>query len=369
MHARRHVSALLVAGFGLISCGGGGGDTTDADASTTVGASTPPTVTAPATSAPVTSTSAAPTTPPTAPPTTAAPVPTFPLTGLPIDDPDLALRPALAVKINNHRDARPQAGLNQADIVYEEIVEGITRFFVIFHSQDAAPIGPIRSARTTDVNLLNQLHRPLFAWSGGNSGVVRAIGSADAESRAPGQAPGYYRDAERRKKYAIEHTLFNESTQMIWSTTQLNQGLPTPFFAYRGPDEAPAGEPAASIVAKLRIDLTWTWDAAVGLWKRTEYGEPHVDATGAEIAFENVVIQFCDYRTSPADPGSPEAQTVGFGEAWVFSAGRVVKGIWERADPAQPALFRTEAGEPIELTPGRTWIELAEAGVSQADWS
>ncbi len=370
MNARRHVAALMLAGLGVAACGGGSGDST---ASTALDVTTPPTVTAPGTSAPASTAPAATAVPTTVavtePPTTAAPVPTFPLTGLPIGDPNLAARPALAVKINNHTNARPQAGLNQADIVYEEIVEGITRFFVIFHSQDAAPIGPVRSARTTDVDLLNQLNRPLFAWSGGNRGVVNAIGNANAESRATGQAPGYYRDDERRKKYAIEHTLFNESTQQLWSTSGLNQGLPAPFFVYRAAGEEAAGEPAANITAKLKIDLTWTWEGASGQWVRTEYGAPHVDTTGANIAFENVVFQFCNYRRSPADPSSPEAVTVGFGEAWIFTGGKVIKGIWERADPAVPAIWRTESGEPITLTPGRTWIELAETGVSQVDWS
>ena len=371
MNARRHVAALMIAGLGVAACGGGSGDTS---ASTTLDVTTPPTVTAPGTSTPASTapeTTAAPATtvPVTEPSSTAAPVPTFPLTGLPIGDPNLAARPALAVKINNHENARPQAGLNQADIVYEEIVEGITRFFVIFHSQDAAPIGPVRSARTTDVDLLNQLNRPLFAWSGGNRGVVNAIANANAESRAHGQAPGYYRDQERRKKYAVEHTLFNEGTAVLYTTANLAQGLPKPFFAYRAAGEEAAGDPATGIAGKMLISWTWTWEGASGQWVRTEYGAPHVDTTGANIAFENVVVQFVNYRPSPATASSPEAVTVGFGEAWVFTGGKVIKAIWERPDAAEPAKFHTESGEPIKLTPGRTWIELAEAGVSDITWS
>ena len=113
----------------------------------------------------------------------------------------------MAVKIDNHPQARPHAGLNQADVVIEEIVEGITRFFAVFHSTDAAPLGPIRSARTTDVDLLNQLNKPLFVWSGGNRGVVNAISRANAISIAHGQGPGYYRDQERRRRADLEHTL------------------------------------------------------------------------------------------------------------------------------------------------------------------
>ncbi len=368
MNARRHVTALLVAGFGIAACGGSDGSTS---ASTTEAVTTPPTVTAPDTTVATTSaeTTVATTVPVTEPPTTLAPVPTFPLTGLPVGDPNLAARPALVVKINNHRDAQPQAGLNQADIVYEEIVEGITRFFVVFHSQDAAPIGPIRSARTTDVDLLNQLNRPLFAWSGGNRGVVNAIANSNAESRAPGQAPGYYRDEERHKHVAIEHTLFNEGTATLYTTATLAQGLPPQFFSYRSAGEEPAGEPASQITGKMLISWTWTWEGASGQWVRTEYGAPQVDTTGANIAFENVVVQFIKYGRNPLTPSSPEAISVGFGEALVFSGGKVVKAIWERPDASKPALFHTESGDPIKLTPGRTWIELAQAGVSEIDWS
>ena len=103
-----------------------------------------------------------------------------PLTGLVVAHPNKLLRPALAVKIDNldtpGESALPQTGLNQADIVFEEVVEAdITRLVAVFHSVGTDPVGPVRSARTTDVHLLPQLHRPLIAWSGGNGNVIGAI--------------------------------------------------------------------------------------------------------------------------------------------------------------------------------------------------
>ena len=107
--------------------------------------------------------------------TTTAPPPTFPLTGLPATDLGLLKRPALVVKIDNAdgsgagNAARPQSGLNQADVVYEEMVEGsVTRLAAVFQSGDSDPVGPIRSFRTTDVAVFTPLHNPLFAWSGAN---------------------------------------------------------------------------------------------------------------------------------------------------------------------------------------------------------
>ena len=108
---------------------------------------------------------------PTTTSTTAAPLgPTYPLTGLPSDDEARRTRPALVVKIDNNIGARPPVGINQADVVYEEEIEaGYTRFAAVFHSQDADPVGPIRSARISDIALLGNLNRPMLAWSGANA--------------------------------------------------------------------------------------------------------------------------------------------------------------------------------------------------------
>ena len=265
--------------------------------------------------------------------------------------------------------ARPQAGLNQADIVYEEIVEGITRFFTIFQSTEAAPVGPIRSARSTDVDLLDQLNRPLFVWSGGNRNVVREIGGANAISMAYGQGPGFYRD-RRGRNVATEHTLFNEGTGTIYSQVQAGEIAPMPFFSYR-PVGTPstAGQPVAVIDAGMNsVPVHWAWDAGQGLWIRSEYGAPHVDAAGVPVNAANVVVQFVPYRASSADARSPEAVTIGEGDAWIFTDGKLIFGHWSRPDVNKPATFTDAGGQLVLLTPGRTWIELAEAGTTSVTY-
>ncbi|MEZ5272905.1 MAG: DUF3048 domain-containing protein [Ilumatobacteraceae bacterium] len=113
-------------------------------------------------------------------PTTTLPAgPVYPLTGLPVTDPAAAARPAMVVKIDNNKNARPQSGLNEADIVFEEIVEVQTRFAAVFHSQGSDPVGPIRSGRTQDVDLLGSFNKPLFVWSGGNPAVTDIIEASD----------------------------------------------------------------------------------------------------------------------------------------------------------------------------------------------
>ena len=149
---RRFAFSFILAGIALAACGGGG----DSSESTTT--SLAPTTVA---------TTEAPTTVPET--TTTVPVPLMPLTGQPVVDEAIAVRPAIAAKIDNHPDARPQTGLNEADIVYEENVEKWTRFAVVFHSQGSDPVGPLRSGRSQDIDILTSLNRPLFLWSGGTT--------------------------------------------------------------------------------------------------------------------------------------------------------------------------------------------------------
>jgi hypothetical protein len=346
-----HTLTLTLA-FGLVvvACGGGG-DTTAK--TTTVAATT-------STTAAATTTTAAGTT------TTAIAGPPAPLTGLPADA-SLATKPVLIVKIDNHPDARPQAGLNEADIVYEEIVEGITRFAAVFQSTDAAPVGPIRSARTTDLNIFAAYGRPLIAWSGGNDYVVKAVRSAnivDVGHGTLGAPGGYYRDPDRRRITATEHTLFNEGTTKLYGFAG-DATAPTTYpFTYLGAGQSFNGTPTTGL--KLTMEGTpieWQWNATAADWERTEYGKAH-DSTEGRVTTTNVVVMFTEYQRSPADPKSPEAQTVGGGEAWVLSAGKITKGTWKRDDATKPAVLSGADGSPIALTPGRTWVELAKDGTA-----
>lgn len=349
---RRPGRAVLAALILVAAACSGDSGVTAGDATTSSTTSSPASsTTAPATTAPAT----------TAPATTAAAGEPAPLTGRPGPRLD---RPALVVKIDNHPEARPQAGLGVADIVYEEIVEGITRFFAVFHSTDAAPVGPIRSARTTDVDLLAMLSTPLFAWSGGNDGVVAAIRRADATDVGASRHPeyGYVRDPSRRSP----HNLFS-TTEALRAGTPAGQGDPAAVFTYR-PGPLRGGTPVAGVRIRMRgTSVRWSWDAAAGVWVRTQDGTPHLDDSGRAVRAENVVVQVTRYRPSPADVRSPEAVTVGTGDAWLFLDGRWIEGTWERPSPAAATVFRDGSGTEVGLTPGRTWVELAEAGTATVD--
>ncbi len=349
---RRRVPAVVaLAGLALVSAacganaeGGSTTTTTTAGSTTTAAATTAVPSTASTTTAPATT-------------TTVAPVPA-PLTGAPAPDPEVLDRPALVVKIDNHPSANPQSGLNLADIVYEEEVEGISRLLAIFHSQASSPVGPIRSGRTSDIDIMGALGTPLFAWSGGNAKVTAAIRNADlvdvgfATSSGPG---GYYRERTR----SAPHNLYADG-EKLFALARPEQNAPQPLFTYRAPGEATAlGRPVAGV--DFAISGTrggWRWDAASASWQRLQDGKPHMTLGGERVSAANVVVQFTTYRTSPADPKSPEAVTVGTGEAWVFVDGRVVEGTWTRASAQAPTVLETDDGQVIALSPGRTWVEL-----------
>jgi hypothetical protein len=311
--------------------------------------------------------------------TSAAPTPappTAPLTGVPVEQP--INRPALVVKIDNDPQARPQTGLNQADVVYEVRVEGITRFATVFHSGDAEPVGPIRSARSSDLDLVSNLNRPLFAWSGGNPTVTAEIqGGEDtgilmnlSHDRSAGD---YHRDSSRPAPF----NLFS-STSALWAHATPDAGGPSALFRYRADGDA---LPASAIdVPGITVDygstripsVEFVWDAEVGGWRRFQVDSHHgfedsayVDSLGQQVAPPNVVVMFTPYTTSAAGGGSPQAMSVGEGEAAILTDGRMVPGRWSRPTFADPLTFTDPTGQSINLTPGQTWVLLPEAGKSQ----
>ncbi len=305
----------------------------------------------------------------TAPPPPAAPGTGAPLTGLESDPAKLG-RPALIVKIDNAPKGRPQAGINQADVVVEEGVEGgITRFAAIFHSQDVAEVGPVRSARSTDIAIASELNRPLFAYSGANTAFQQLVDKAPLVNVGQNARPGaYFRKKGRPNTYNLWARMGD-----LFAAAPQGAAPPPPLFTYRGPGEASAGEPAGGVKFEFRDKVVtaveWRWDSVGGVWRRTQNGTEHVDDTGAAVTPRNVVIQFVDYKnTGQVDRSGaavPEAQLIGEGEAWVFADGKIVKGKWIKSGAAEATKFVDPAGAPIKLTPGQTWLELPKPGTAR----
>lgn len=318
------------------------------------------------TSEPATSSTVAPTTSSETSTTAAGTVPVYPLTGLPVTDPAAAARPAMVVKIDNNAKARPQSGLNEADIVFEEIVEVQTRFAAVFHSHGADPVGPIRSGRTQDVDLLGSFERPLFVWSGGNPGVTRVIEQSDLRELSALKSGvwtggGFYRDNSRPSP----HNEFAQ-TSKLWTLAPADAGPPPQQFEYRAAEDEVAGDPAKGVDGDMDgLKVEWRYDPATDQYARTNGGVVHADSLSGPITTQNVIVMTVSYRASAVDARSPEAQTIGSGEVMVFTGGVLVRGTWSRPDRFSPVVLTDADGNPIRLTPGRTWIELARTGSYQ----
>lgn len=301
-----------------------------------------------------------------APTTTTAP-PTFPLTGLPAADPALAARPALVVKIDDTSKALGrQAGLNAADLVYVEKVEGgATRLAGVFHSTDADPVGPVRSARTTDADLTANLNRPLFAFSGANQGVLDIVRGSNLVDVGYDVQPGVY---QVRGSGVLR---FFIATPTLFGLAPPDAGPPPPLLTFRPADQGVTAAGAedsggVSISYGGQANTQVSYDVSGAGWARSQDGAPHVEESGARVEPTNVVVQFVDYADSGfvdvTGSPSPEAVTVGEGDAWVLTGGKLVRGRWSRPEPGAPTAYTDSAGAAIALTPGRTWVELAPLG-------
>lgn len=302
-------------------------------------------------------------------PSTAAPTterlpdgPVAPLTGIQhfAADAERLMRPALAVKVDNDAKAMPQRGLESADVVVELRVEGISRFLAVFHSQEPLEVGPVRSARTSDPDVLALLADPLFAWSGGNTATVAQIRDVPwVRNVDPDSVRHVYSRSQDRR---APHNLILD-VPALREAVDAEAGAPAPLFSYRSGGVEPAGVDVAGFDVPVGSSLAgFAWSAERSGWLRWTNGQVHVDPAGLQLAPSNVVVLETDYVASDADRRSPEAVTLGSGAAWVFSAGRMIEGTWRREDRHQPWALTAADGTPIELGAGSTWIELPERG-------
>ena len=294
---------------------------------------------------------------------TTIPIVRAPLTGAAALDETILERPAMVVKIDNHPRARPQWGLNQADIVFEENVEQLTRFAAVFHSQGSDPVGPIRSGRLQDINLLGSLNHPLFVWSGGNQKVTSEIRKSwlvDLSHSVANVAGGYRRESSRN----APHDLIAETTK-LWSLAPPDAQPPLPQFEYRADTETVTTNSKPAGAVKISMDgvkVMWEWSPDLLTFVRSQDDKPHVDMQDVRINAQNVIVISVVYVKSGS---SPVAKSIGSGEAWVYTAGVLVQGTWERLDPQKTFTFKDTSGAVIKLSPGRTWVEVIRAKTAQ----
>jgi hypothetical protein len=288
-----------------------------------------------------------------APPATAL----APLTGQTVEPGSLPAS-SLAAKIDNHPDARPQSGLERTDIVFEELVEGgLTRYVAIWHSDIPAEIGPIRSIRPMDPDIVSPFGG-IIAYSGGQYRFVVMMQNTNVYNAIHGQ-----RDTDpvmfRADGRPSPHDVIVRAPELIAMHPDIP--APTQQFSF-APDAAGAtaavsGTPTASISLMFGAASkpSWTWDAGSGTWHRAQGGVPDLDTAGAPLAADNVVVLRVPVTVSQS---IPKTELIGSGEAWISSGGRTIHATWSKGSATDLIRLVDDTGTVVRLAPGNTWVEL-----------
>lgn len=293
-------------------------------------------------------------------PAPAAAPATCPLTGKPPGKTQSRTRPALAIKIDNVDIARPQSGVDRADVVFEETVEGgLTRLFAIFQCNSVDTVGPIRSARTTDSDLLQLLRTAIFGYSGANSRVNARIHATPGVVALSYDANGglYHRSSGR----PAPHNVYTSTSILVKAGEARSKKLKPPPQLFRYSPKPVGGKTERS------ISLRWSGFASAGwhwtgkTWNRTMNGSPDLMVGGKRLSVDNVIVmriktRFLGLRDVLGN-ASPDDVVTGRGHVWVFRDGRMIRGQWIHKN-ARSSLRLVHNGKVIRLAPGHTWVEL-----------
>ncbi len=274
-----------------------------------------------------------------------------PFTGLATD----LSAPVLTVKIDNARPARPQTGLTLADVVYVEPVEGgISRLLAVYQSQYPPLVGPVRSTRLTDLQLLANFGRPALAFSGAAAEVGALVAQAPVLDVSADEQPGSYRRDRTRR---IPHNLYADTDLLRPG------GAPPRDIGFRFGPTPPGGRPMPETNVRYRAtDIGVQWMPAEGRWVISMDGAPLTSASGPRPGAATVVLQRVALRDTPirdaSGSPSPFAATVGAGSVVVLRDGLAFDGTWSRPAPEAITTFTLPDGSPLTFTPGPVWVVL-----------
>ncbi|MEU6353301.1 DUF3048 domain-containing protein [Streptomyces sp. NPDC047072] len=266
----------------------------------------------------------------------------------------------LAVKIDNVRAARPQTGIDAADVVYAEQVEGgLSRLMAVFATRLPSSVGPVRSARESDLELLAQFDRPALAFSGAQSKLLPLIDRAPLLAEPPGNVSGaYYRGSDK----AAPHNLYLRPGRLMPSAPGAD--ALTTGFRYGA---APAGgtPDTSESVRYPAARFSFTWSADRQRWLVSLDGTPDVTADGKRLAPATVVVQYVRIRPSAFHDflgnNTPYTETVGSGKAKVLRDGRAYDVNWKRPKATDGTAFTTADGTPVNFAKGQVWVLFVKA--------
>ncbi|MZE56169.1 DUF3048 domain-containing protein [Streptomyces sp. SID5770] len=276
-----------------------------------------------------------------------------PFTGLPG-----RLGPVLAVKIDNVRAARPHTGVEAADLVYVEQVEaGQSRILAVYSSRMPSKIGPVRSARESDLELLRQFGKPLLAYSGSQTALKPLIEKAPVFALPPEAAPeAFTRDPSR----FAPHNLYLNPLKAQAAAPESHSAKD---IGFRFGPPPPGGTALNTRTVRFpAATFDFTWSGKRHQWMVSMDGEAYRTPAGTAVGTPTVVVQNVDVRPSRFKDRwgsvSPYTKTVGKGTATILRNGRSFKANWSRPNAEAKTTFTTPTGEPMNFAPGQVWILL-----------
>ncbi len=288
--------------------------------------------------------------------------PRWPLTGMPAKNAAAIKRRPLSIKIENSDAARPQSGLQSADVVYEEVTEGgITRFNTIFQSKLPKVVGPVRSARLADLWIVPQ-YNALFFFAGANSRVNTVIRRANLPnlSEDNGVSYPYYRASDRYAPHNLYLNLlkgYEEAKRRGLSVTAKVK----PMQHLRGSGEGTRTVNSIYVPFSPVNKVTWTYDPATKSYRRVNNGRAFIDRdTGKQVTAKNVVVMWARHIPQGKSKWGDQMYDIelgGSGRAVVFRDGQQFPGTWT-ANRNTPPSFRDADGKPVQLERGNTWIQV-----------
>jgi Protein of unknown function (DUF3048) N-terminal domain/Protein of unknown function (DUF3048) C-terminal domain len=286
-----------------------------------------------------------------------------PLTGRKPSSDSLLARPAVAVKVENNPLAYPLSGLEKADLVFEEEVEGgLSRFMAIYQCSDVAKVGPVRSAREVDPDIMRPITR-ILADAGSNAIVDKDLSKAHIVVIDELNAGSAMRRVAR-PGISSEHTLY-ANTIALRKLGRKHFDRPPPDDVFKFGDlQKDASEKASSITINFSSGNVAGYKWSQGRWRRLQGGAPLMAESGHQIAVDNVLVEEhkVNYSNKIVDvvgnPSTKIADVTGSGRAVLFRDGRAIKGKWTRDSVTEAVHFETKSGDEMQFKPGSVWVEL-----------
>ena len=291
-------------------------------------------------------------------------------------------RRPLAIMVNNHVDARPiQAGLPEADMVFEAVAEGgITRFLAIYQAQDSDKVGPVRSVRVYYLDWASEFHSWIAHWGGACTegspanayDYMAKNGVANLDAFWVGECPAcvYWRETEL--PVAWEHNGFTATQKLYQASAEKwpDWAEKVPFDRWLFKDDRPeADRPSGGLFAfnfwnLPEYEVTWIYDPNENVYLRSQGGQPHKDAaTDKQLTAKNVIVQFTEERSANDGTVHLLYQTIGTGKAKVFLDGKTIDATWEKtAREMRTRYFDATSGDELKFNRGQIWIEIVPTG-------